>query len=53
IGNTRDTTDGLQPVKVSLFLANLKTDPGEKTNLADRHPDIVARLHTLHQEHLN
>ena len=53
IGETRDTTDGKQPVTVSLFLANLETDPGEKTNLADRHPDVVARLRKLHQEHLN
>jgi arylsulfatase A-like enzyme len=53
IGSTRDTTDGKQPVKMSVFLANLKSDPAEKTNLADRHPDIVARLRKLHQEHLD
>jgi arylsulfatase A-like enzyme len=30
------------PPKIELF--NLKSDPSEKTNLADRHPDIVKRL---------
>lgn len=30
------------PPKVELF--NLKTDPSETTNLADRHPEIVKRL---------
>ncbi|MBI5799175.1 MAG: sulfatase-like hydrolase/transferase [Verrucomicrobia bacterium] len=53
IGSTRDTTDGRQPVKVALFLANLQTDPGEKTNLAAQHPDIVARLRKLHDRHLD
>ncbi len=30
-----------------LELYNLKDDPGEKTDLADKHPDKVAELHTL------
>jgi hypothetical protein len=25
-------------------LYNLKTDPGEKENVADKHPDIVAKI---------
>lgn len=25
----------------------MKTDPGEKTNVADQHPDVVARLSKL------
>lgn len=29
------------------FLANLDDDPGETTNLAERHPDIVGRLQAL------
>ena len=29
------------------FLANLDEDPGEQTNLARRHPDIVERLRAL------
>ncbi len=53
IGNTRDTTDRRRPEKASLFLANIQTDPGEKTNLADKHPDIVARLRKLHDQDLN
>ena len=32
----------LLPGKTELF--NLATDPGEKTNVADQHPDIVADL---------
>ena len=27
-----------------LELYNLKTDPGEKENIADKHPDVVARI---------
>ncbi|MHB8900054.1 MAG: sulfatase-like hydrolase/transferase [Thermoguttaceae bacterium] len=54
IGNTRDTTKGGgQTERVSQFLANLKSDPGEATNLADQHPDIVARLRRLHEHHLD
>ena len=53
IGNTRDTGTGDGKSKrVSLFLANLRDDPGETTDLADKHPDIVARLHRLHEQHL-
>jgi arylsulfatase A-like enzyme len=33
----------------ALFLSNLEHDLGERTNLADRHPDIVARLSALHE----
>jgi arylsulfatase A-like enzyme len=53
IGQTRDTTDGRQPVKVSKYLVNLKTDPGERTNLAEQHPDIISRLQALHDRHLD
>ncbi len=35
------------------FLANLKDDPSEKVNLAEQHPDIVARLRELYQRHLD
>jgi arylsulfatase len=31
----------------TMLLFNLDTDPGETTNVADDHPDIVARLETL------
>jgi arylsulfatase A-like enzyme len=53
IGRTRDTSDGRQPSPVSNFLVNLKSDPGEITNLAGQHPDIVARLRKLHDAHLD
>jgi hypothetical protein len=53
IGNTRDTGAGDGGSKrVSLFLANLRDDPGETTDLAGKHPDIVARLRRLHEQHL-
>ena len=53
IGRTRDTTDGHQPIRVSDYLVNLKTDPGETTNLSKRHPEIAARLKELHDKHLD
>jgi arylsulfatase A len=31
------------------FLVNLKDDPSEKNNIADKHPDIVQRLEALHK----
>jgi arylsulfatase A-like enzyme len=52
IGNTRDTSQGGRAERISLFLVNLQDDPGEHTNLAEQHPDIVARLQRLHEEHL-
>jgi cyclophilin family peptidyl-prolyl cis-trans isomerase len=33
--------------KTGLALFDLEDDPGETTNLADRHPDVVARLEKL------
>lgn len=53
IGQTRDTTDGRQPVKVAKYLVNLKTDPSERTNLAEQQPELVARLQALHDTHLD
>jgi arylsulfatase A len=32
------------------FLVNLRNDPSETTNLAEAHPDVVARLKGLHAE---
>ena len=32
------------------FLYNLDADPGEKQNLAEQHPEIVARFKNIHQE---
>jgi len=31
-------------------LYDLLADPGEKNNLAEKHPDIVRKLTTLHQK---
>ncbi len=33
--------------KIGLSLFDLQTDPGETTNLADKHPDIVAKIQAL------
>jgi len=43
-----------QPSEVPLvdghwFLASIPDDPGERVNLAARHPDIVERLKKLYQ----
>ena len=53
IGKTRDTTDGQQIKSVEFFLANLKDDPGETTNLATKHPEKAQHLRELHQNYLN
>ncbi|MHB8971467.1 MAG: sulfatase-like hydrolase/transferase [Pirellulaceae bacterium] len=53
IGNTLDTSHAdSQRQPVAMFLANIQDDPGETTNLADQHPDIVSHLKKLHAEHL-
>ena len=53
IGRSRDTSsqDGKSP-RLANFLVNIQTDPGEQTNLAEKHPDILKRLRRLHEEHL-
>jgi len=33
----------------AVHLSNLETDPGEKTNLADKHPSLVEELTTAVQ----
>ena len=41
------TRHGYTVAYIDLALFNMKTDPGEKTNVADQHPDVVARLSKL------
>ena len=54
IANTRDTgRSEPERARIPLFLANLKDDPAERTDLAGRHPEIVARLRQLHDSHLS
>jgi len=54
IGSTRDTgRTGGEDNRVSMFLANLREDPGESTNVAERHADIVARLKERHEHYLD
>ena len=50
IGSSRDTTDGRKPIDIKNFLANIDLDPGEKQDFADEHPEVVTRLHQLHQQ---
>jgi arylsulfatase A len=51
--NSRDTgPEDQEGARVPLFLANLRNDIGEKTNLAKKHPEIVARLRQLHETYL-
>jgi arylsulfatase A-like enzyme len=55
IANPRDPTaaPAERNARTTLFLAHLAADPGERTNLAERHPDIVARLEKLHDTFLD
>lgn len=41
------TRHGYRFEKIGLSLYNLKLDAGETTNVADKHPDIVARLQAV------
>jgi len=52
IGNAWDTSGSdRSQERIPLFLSSLATDPGEKANLAERLPEIVARLKQLHETH--
>ena len=53
IGSSRDTSsnDG-KTTRIENQLFNIRTDPGEQFDLADKHPDILARLSQLHAQHL-
>lgn len=51
IAHPRDTSSQQTVVlQEERFLVNLATDPGERNNLADKHPDIVKSLETLHDQ---
>lgn len=53
LGNATDKTDRQSPKKVDkLFLANLKNDISEQTNVADQHPEIVHQLETIMESHV-
>jgi arylsulfatase len=41
------TRHGYEVAHIELALFNMKTDPGEKTNVASEHPEVVARLSQL------
>lgn len=44
------TRHGYSVAHTDLALFDMRTDPGEKTNVADQHPEVVARLSQLAQE---
>jgi arylsulfatase A-like enzyme len=53
IGKSADTSgDDGGRVPITNELYHLKSDPGEKTNLADKEPELVARLRQLHETQL-
>ena len=60
ISNAWDTAEGVSwaaggkkgSERIPLFLADLSKDPGERGNLVERHPDVVARLKALHDAYL-
>ncbi len=52
VGKSRDTTVGGKSEALENFLVNLHEDPGETTNRAPEHPEIVDRLSKLHAAHL-
>lgn len=50
IGNAWDTTASDKNKKlIPLFLSNLASDPGEKTNLVSQFPEIAKRLQGAHE----
>lgn len=54
IGRSVDTSgnDGSRvPIENELY--NLQSDPGERTNLSEQEPDMLARLRNLHELHLS
>ncbi len=54
LGDVRHTGDGEDPdARTATFLVNLADDLGERTNLAEQHPEIVSRLRRLHEGHLD
>ena len=51
IGNPLDPTrKGKQPTLDALWLSNLATDIGEKTNFAESHHDLVKKLQQMHRD---
>ncbi|MFK8112359.1 MAG: sulfatase-like hydrolase/transferase [Rubripirellula sp.] len=54
LGNARDQTDRRESPPIDkLHLVNLKNDIGERTNVADQHPDVVKELESLKDKHIN
>ena len=50
IGNVQDSSGGeLSPDDKRLFLSNLASDPSERQNFANQHPDVVRKLQQAHE----
>ncbi|MEO1526892.1 MAG: sulfatase-like hydrolase/transferase [Planctomycetota bacterium] len=54
LGNVRDTSDRRKnpPALEKLFLAHLKTDVGEQTNVATEHAEVVEELRSIMLGHV-
>jgi arylsulfatase A-like enzyme len=51
-GQWKAIRTGMGKGNLEIELYNLSDDPGEQTNVADRHPDVVERLKTrMDQQH--
>ena len=51
IGKVLDSSGGeLTAEDKKLFLSNLQEDPSERKNLAEQHPEIVAKLKSAHEK---
>lgn len=52
LGNAKDTTDRQSSKKISeLYLVNLDSDPGESTNVAAKHPEILSELKAVEESY--
>jgi arylsulfatase A len=50
LGNARDTSDRQEILRFDApFLVNMADDPGEQSNVASAHPDLVAQLTEMHE----
>ena len=49
-GGTGGKPNGYQQLQAKYALYDLKSDVGETTNVADQHPEVIARLEKYAQE---
>ena len=51
LGNATDRSARDRPRLDKLYLVNLAEDIGERTNVAQKHPEVVRQLQAIHREH--